>query len=83
MHACSLKIIFFIKTILPPTASDVYYRDEIGNISTSNLKESAEKIELELKPRFPLFGGWKTDYIVGYNVPSYQYLFIKGNLIIF
>ena len=25
--------------------------------------------------RFPLFGGWKTHYDIGYNVPSYEYLY--------
>jgi hypothetical protein len=34
----------------------------------------------DLRPRFPLFGGWKTHYLVGYNVPSYEYLFYKGKL---
>ncbi len=70
-----------IKTLLPPTAADVYYRDEIGNISTSNLRTASKKndfAELELRPRFPLFGGWKTHYTVGYNVPAYQYLYTKG-----
>ena len=28
--------------------------------------------------RFPLFGGWKTHYFIGYNVPSYEYLFSAG-----
>lgn len=70
------------KTILPALAADVYYRDEIGNISTSNLRQTKNKgsVELELRPRFPLFGGWKTHYTVGYNVPVYQYLFTKGKL---
>nr|CAG4650097.1 EOG090X04O4 [Sida crystallina] len=67
------------KTLLPPSASDVYYRDEIGNISTSNLREGDDNVELELRPRFPLFGGWKTHYVVGYNVPSYEFLFSSGN----
>lgn len=66
------------QTVLPAAARDVYYRDEIGNISTSNLKEMDDFVELELRPRFPLFGGWKTQYYIGYNVPSYQYLFNKG-----
>lgn len=35
-------------------------------------------VEVELRPRFPLFGGWKTQYLLGYNVPSYQYLFNQG-----
>lgn len=64
--------------MLPASARDVYYRDEIGNISTSHLHETEEGVELELRPRFPLFGGWKTNYYIGYNVPSYQYLFNKG-----
>merc|ERR1719206_155373 len=66
------------KTNLPASAVDVYYRDEIGNISTSNLLEQEESVELEIRPRFPLFGGWKTHYNVGYNVPSFNYLFNSG-----
>lgn len=38
----------------------------------------ADFIELDLRPRFPLFGGWRTQYILGYNVPSYEYLFHAG-----
>ncbi|CAD5114442.1 DgyrCDS3573 [Dimorphilus gyrociliatus] len=67
------------KTLLPAAARDVYYRDEIGNISTSNLKDLDDAMELELRPRFPLFGGWKTHYVLGYNVPSYQYLYHSGD----
>ncbi len=66
------------KTILPASASDVYYRDDIGNISTSALRQMDDAVELVLKPRFPLFGGWKTHYLIGYNVPSYEYLFSSG-----
>lgn len=29
--------------------------------------------------RFPLFGGWKTRYYFGYNLPSYEYLFHQGS----
>lgn len=29
--------------------------------------------------RFPLFGGWQTRYYVGYNLPSYEYLYRSGN----
>lgn len=39
------------KTLLPAAAADVYYRDEIGNISTSNLRVDEEYVELELRPR--------------------------------
>jgi len=66
------------KTLLPAAAKDVYYRDDIGNISTSHMKIMDDAVELDLRPRFPLFGGWKTHYVVGYNVPSYEYLYYKG-----
>lgn len=67
------------KTLLPASAKNVYYRDDIGNISTSHMKVMDDAVELDLRPRFPLFGGWKTHYVVGYNVPSYEYLFYKGS----
>lgn len=67
------------KTILPAAARDVYYRDDIGNISTSNMWAKHDSVELTLRPRFPLFGGWKTRYVVGYNVPSYEYLYNEGS----
>jgi len=68
------------KTILPASADDVYYRDEIGNISTSNLLKTEDSVDFEIRPRFPLFGGWKTFYYFGYNLPSYNYLYSRGDL---
>ncbi|KAJ1519740.1 hypothetical protein ONE63_004996 [Megalurothrips usitatus] len=67
------------KTILPASATDAYYRDDIGNISTSNMRVMSDAVELNLRPRFPLFGGWRTHYVVGYNVPSYEYLYNSGD----
>ncbi|KAF5273383.1 hypothetical protein FQR65_LT04675 [Abscondita terminalis] len=66
------------KTILPAAAHSVYYRDSNGNISTSQVRTRKDWIELELRPRYPLFGGWRSSYMLGYSVPSYQYLF-KGD----
>lgn len=34
---------------------------------------------MELRPRFPLFGGWKTNYILGYNIPTTGFLFSSGS----
>jgi oligosaccharyltransferase complex subunit alpha (ribophorin I) len=55
---------------------DAYYRDEIGNISTSFLQEKSSErgYSLELQPRFPLFGGWKTEYTYGYSLPTAPFL---------
>jgi len=67
------------KTLLPAAARDVYYRDDIGNISTSSMVLKLDSVEVTLRPRFPLFGGWKTRYVIGYNLPSYEYLFNEGS----
>ena len=34
---------------------------------------------LLIRPRFPLFGGWKTQYTLGYNLPSYEVLSHDGS----
>jgi oligosaccharyltransferase complex subunit alpha (ribophorin I) len=67
------------KTILPGRASDIYYRDQIGNISTSIVNTKTDKVEVELRPRFPLFGGWRTNYVLGYNIPTAEFLFSSGS----
>jgi len=33
------------------------------------------RLEVELRPRFQLFGGWRTNYVLGYNLPTADYLF--------
>jgi oligosaccharyltransferase complex subunit alpha (ribophorin I) len=76
----------FLREYLPAEAEDVYYRDDIGNISTSFLNmDDDRKLRLELRPRFPLFGGWKTEFYMGYNLPTESYLFYDsktGNFVL-
>lgn len=48
-----------VKAILPAGAHSIYYRDGIGNISTSHVRSSLRDVEVTLRPRFPLLGGWK------------------------
>ncbi|KAK8643358.1 hypothetical protein V6N13_012660 [Hibiscus sabdariffa] len=60
---------------LPPRVHSVYYRDEIGNISSSHLRTDSRKSELEIEPRYPLFGGWKATFVIGYGLPLQDFLF--------
>ncbi|KAA8534374.1 hypothetical protein F0562_031875 [Nyssa sinensis] len=60
---------------LPPRVHSVYYRDEIGNISSSHLRTDSRKSEMEIEPRYPLFGGWKATFIIGYGLPLQDFLF--------
>jgi len=65
---------------LPGQASNIYYRDQIGNISTSDLKvihdNNKKFVEMEIQTRFPMFGGWQTQFYLGYTVPTETMLFI-------
>ncbi|EPS64591.1 hypothetical protein M569_10190, partial [Genlisea aurea] len=76
---------------LPPGAHSIYYRDEIGNISTSNVWGDSSGVSffpakkkflfffpptlLEIEPRYPMFGGWKTAFTIGYGLPLKDFLF--------
>ena len=56
---------------LPAEAYGVYYRDELGNVTTSNMwkPKGKKSTQLALKLRFPLYGGWHIEWYHGYNVP--------------
>ncbi|XP_044475250.1 dolichyl-diphosphooligosaccharide--protein glycosyltransferase subunit 1A-like [Mangifera indica] len=60
---------------LPPRAHSIYYRDEIGNISTSHLWGDSKKTELLIEPRYPMMGGWRTKFTIGYGLPLKDFLF--------
>ncbi|KAH8552962.1 Ribophorin I [Umbelopsis sp. PMI_123] len=59
---------------LPASARNVYYRDDIGNVSTSRLRNEVTSTVLELTPRYPLFGGWNYTWFHGYNADLGEFL---------
>ncbi|KAK9053408.1 hypothetical protein SSX86_030042 [Deinandra increscens subsp. villosa] len=67
-----------LMAMLPPRAHSIYYRDAIGNISTSNIHSDSSKTLLDIEPRYPMFGGWKTSFTIGYGLPLQDYLFQSG-----
>lgn len=46
---------------------DPYFTDAIGNVSTSRFRSNRREALLELKPRYPVFGGWKYPFTIGWN----------------
>lgn len=58
-----------LEEILPLRANNLWYRDDIGNVSTSTAVREWDNVKLEIEPRFPLLGGWKTTYMIGYSLP--------------
>ncbi|ETO28595.1 hypothetical protein RFI_08539, partial [Reticulomyxa filosa] len=64
------SVVTQLRATLPRNAYGTYYVDRIGNISTSHFRQGPKQSYLEIKPRYPLYGGWKTDFTIGYGVPS-------------
>ncbi|KAL4420813.1 hypothetical protein ABPG75_010469 [Micractinium tetrahymenae] len=58
-----------LAAVLPPGARSLYYRDAIGNISSSETRREAERVTVNLQPRYPLFGGWSTKFLFGWSLP--------------
>ncbi|KAG8765199.1 dolichyl-diphosphooligosaccharide--protein glycosyltransferase subunit 1 [Ceratobasidium sp. 428] len=66
---------------LPAGARDPYFIDLVGNVSTSNFRPTpppsaalltpAKSLSsvLELRPRYPLLGGWNYTFTLGYDSP--------------
>lgn len=53
---------------------DAYFTDTIGNVSTSKFRTSKREALLELKPRYPVFGGWKYPFTIGWNSDAANFL---------
>lgn len=61
-------------------SADAYFVDDIGNVSTSRFRSNTREANLELKPRYPLFGGWNYGFKVGWNNDLKHFLrHVKGS----
>lgn len=67
---------------LPPGVHDVYFYDLNGNVSTSRLRQtpsvpkgsSSNQFTLfEMRPRYPVMGGWNYSFTVGWDSPLQDY----------
>jgi oligosaccharyltransferase complex subunit alpha (ribophorin I) len=48
-------------------AANPYFVDDIGNVSTSRFRPGRREALLDIKPRYPLFGGWNYSFKVGWD----------------
>lgn len=53
---------------------DPYFIDDIGNVSTSRFRSNRKEASLELKPRYPVFGGWNYKFRIGWNANLHKFL---------
>eukprot|EP00461_Guttulinopsis_vulgaris_P008348 UN08400 len=54
---------------LPYSAENIEFRDFNGNISTSSVTKLRQHdiTQLNLELRYPLYGGWKSDFEINYD----------------
>lgn len=59
---------------LKPGSLNPYFTDDIGNVSTSRFRSNAREANLELRPRYPVFGGWKYSFRIGWDAALNRFL---------
>jgi oligosaccharyltransferase complex subunit alpha (ribophorin I) len=62
---------------LPFDANEAYFRDQIGNVSTSNFRLSKSKSKsanFKITPRYPIYGGWKYTWYQGYHLNLFNHV---------
>jgi len=68
---------------LPAGIHSAYFYDTIGNVSTSHLRVAPSPSQgglpgknslLELRPRYPLLGGWNYSFTLGWDSPLGDYV---------
>ncbi|KXS17382.1 hypothetical protein M427DRAFT_110488 [Gonapodya prolifera JEL478] len=68
-YATPPTMIQHLRFDLPAGAFNGEYRDFDGNVSTSHFSSGRSGATLELRPRYPMFGGWKYQFWFAYDVP--------------
>ena len=63
-----------LKFPLQVGSKDAYFTDVIGNVSTSRFRSNRKEALLEIKPRYPVFGGWKYPFTIGWNADARRFL---------
>lgn len=74
MHHKGQQCLKEVSSEYPYYIKGLWISDYIGNISSSNALRTASKVSLEFRPRFPVCGGWQTDWNQGYNMPVKHHL---------
>ena len=54
-----------LRARLPAEAHSLYYKDLIGNVSSSDTLRTPAGTAVALSLRYPLMGGWKVDFVLG------------------
>ncbi|SCU85866.1 LADA_0D10374g1_1 [Lachancea dasiensis] len=62
-----------LEMVLPSDSEEHYFTDLVGAVSTFRVLQD----HIFLKPRFPIFGGWKYNFTIGWTNGLSQFLHIE------
>ncbi|SCU79343.1 LAFA_0B02520g1_1 [Lachancea sp. 'fantastica'] len=63
-----------LEMVLPSRSEDHYFTDLVGAVSTFKFLQD----HLFLKPRYPIFGGWKYNFTIGWTNTLSQFLRVEN-----
>ncbi|KAL0232277.1 hypothetical protein PCE1_002619 [Barthelona sp. PCE] len=74
MQNLQMKAIKSVEFDLPKNLNldSLYYRDQIGNISTSNYIVKKDYVTMDIKPRYPIMGQWRSTFYYGFKINTNQ-----------
>lgn len=64
LNTAALKV---LPITLPPNARDAYFTDLVGNVSTSSFLSTPKSSKFDVRPRYPIFGGWNYNFTIGWS----------------
>ncbi|TIA78861.1 hypothetical protein E3P98_03624 [Wallemia ichthyophaga] len=70
LNVLPTNIATMLSVRLPALSEEVFFVDQIGNVTTSHYKQGdghSSHSLLQLKPRYPLMGGWKYSFSIGWE----------------
>lgn len=57
-----------VTALLPVNTWGFSLRDELGNVSSTHATRLKQNTEVQIQPRFPIFGQWNSTWLVEYNL---------------
>lgn len=71
-HGLTTTAIKELKILTGKGVSDAWFVDDVGNVSTSHFRRVDGVFEV--KPRYPVFGGWRYSFRVGWETALHGFL---------
>ncbi|XP_018335541.1 dolichyl-diphosphooligosaccharide--protein glycosyltransferase subunit 1-like [Agrilus planipennis] len=68
-----------LRAVVPRSARNFVFFDHLGKINTWKIEKNEDLNFFIYKIRTPLYGNWKSEYTIGYELPTEECLFYQKN----